>query len=71
MKEVYIKTGGVIVGSIVITLLLTTFIFENNTPQVKPGLTKITVRITNILLGSEGKPVTVGVDPTPPPTIYN
>lgn len=66
----YIKTAGVIIGSIIITFVLTTFLLERESPQLKPGFIKFTARISDPIIGSEGKPVTGGIDPTPPPTIY-
>lgn len=70
MNQVYIKTGVAIVGSIIITFVLMTFLFENNTPTVKPGFSRFVNRVTNTIVGSPGEPVLVGIDPTPPPTIY-
>ncbi|MBI2028822.1 hypothetical protein HYT02_00185 [Candidatus Gottesmanbacteria bacterium] len=66
----YIKTTGVILGSIIITLLLTTFLLERESPQLKPGFIKLTARISDPIIGSEGKPIMAGVDPTPPPAIF-
>lgn len=70
MKEVYIKTFAVIFGSIIITLVLTIFLFESDSPTVKPNVARIFTRISDTVIGSEGKPVVSGVDPTPPPSIY-
>lgn len=66
----YIKTFGVIIGSIIITLVLTTFLLDSESPMLKPGFIKLTSRISDPIIGSEGKPVMAGVDPTPPVTIY-
>lgn len=66
----YIKTAGVILGSIIITLVLTTFLLDSESPKLKPGFIKLSSRISDPLIGSEGKPVMSGVDPTPPPAIY-
>lgn len=68
--NIYLKTGVILVFSLLLTFGLTGFVFESDVPELKPKARKIFERTTSTVVGSKGEPVKEGVDPTPPPSIY-
>lgn len=68
--NIYLKTGVILVFSLMLTFGLTGFVFEPDVPQFKPTVARIFETTTSVIIGSKGEPVKEGVDPTPPPSIY-
>lgn len=68
--NIYLKTGVILVFSLILTFGLTGLVFESDAPAFKPTAARIFDRTTSIVVGSKGEPVKEGVDPTPPPSIY-
>ena len=71
MKNFYLKTAAVLVFSFLFTFLLTRLVFFEEKAKLRPGFVRVTERILQPIIGSKGEPVEVGVDPTPPASIYN
>lgn len=67
----YLKTGVILVFSLILTFGLTGFVFESDVPELKPKARRIFETTTSVIIGSKGEPVKEGVDPTPPPSIYH
>lgn len=69
-KEVLVKTGVSVGLSLVLVFILTNTVFYPESPQVRENFTRAVDRLASPIIGYKGEPVREGVDPTPPPSIY-